>query len=150
MFRAVNTESEHERKKIMHEKTKIQSSYLSALKTLNIDKFVDLKIQFEQNSDFYAAARANLLFSLVKKAPRSKLEEIYRNYSIQECKVALFEYARRSIEEGEFIKARKLLNLARKKGWWCNDLFDLEEVIEGKYFGRVGMKRKPIFEDFIN
>ncbi|ELA41448.1 uncharacterized protein VICG_01553 [Vittaforma corneae ATCC 50505] len=149
MFRAVNTESESERKRILFERTRIQALYFSVAKTLNIDKFVELKVQFEQNQGLYSAGKANLLFSLVRKTPMEKLEELIEKYGVLESKPAFFEFIRKCIENEKFVKAKKLLNMARTKGWWCNDLFDLENTIECKYFKGGKIKKKPVFKNFM-
>jgi len=149
MFRAVNTESETERRKALQERAKIQSTYLSAMKTLDIEKYLEIRIQFEQNDGLYLAGKANLLYGLVRKTPVVKLDELVEKYRILETRLAFFELARRWIDNGMFVKARKLLNMARERGWWCNDLFDLEGRIEREYFPGLRLKKQPKFEDYL-
>lgn len=150
MFRAVNTESEHERKRMLFERARLQALYFSVTKTLNVDKFMELKIQFEQNQGLYSAGKANLLFSLVRRTQIEKLEKLIEKYNILESKPAFFEVIRKYIESERFVGAKKLLNKSRAKGWWCNDLFDLEKEIERKYFRGATIKKKPAFEDFLS
>lgn len=149
MFRAVNTESESQQRKIKLERTKILSLYLSALKTLKVEKYFELKVRYEQNQGFYTAGKCNLCFSLVRKTPFEKIDELIEKFCILESKHAFFEYVKKCIENNAFLKAKKLLNTARFKGWWCNDLFDLEKLIKLKYFEGEVVNKKPKFEDFI-
>lgn len=149
MFKAVNTECEAERKKAVLEKKKIQNTYLSALKTLDIQNYLEIKVVFEQNVGFYLVGKANLLHSLVRKASVEELDEIMEKYGIIDVKLAVFEAAKKFIGNGLFVKARKLLNIAREKAWWCNDLFDLEERIKREYFPGYKLVKPCKFEDFL-
>jgi hypothetical protein len=149
MFRAVNTESEHERKRIHYERIKIKNVYLSVTKTLNVEKYFEMKIHFEQNKGFYLAGKANLLYNLVRRTQINELDKMLEKYDILESKCAFFEFARKCIENGLFVRAKKLLNIARSKGWWCNDLYDLESLIESKCFSGEKVEKKVRFEDFL-
>lgn len=149
MFKAVNTESETDKKKILQERAKIQAAYLAATKTLNIEKYLEMKIRFEQNESFYLTGRGNLLYSLVRKTSSDKLDEVIRKYDVLDTKLAFFEVARKCVEGGAFVRAKKLLNLARKKGWICNDLFDLEEEIRTGYFLGRTVEKRAVFDSLL-
>jgi hypothetical protein len=149
MFRAVNTETEYERKRTQVERLKIKNVYISAVKTLNIEKYFELKVQFEQNQGFYLAGKSNLLYNLVRRSPLKNMDELIKKHNILESKLAFFEFVKKCIDNGLFVKAKKLLNCARIKGWICNDLFDFENQIEETYFKGQKMKKRCKFEDFI-
>lgn len=149
MFHAVNTESEQLRRRIHFEQQRIKSIYLKAIRSLNVEKFLELKVVFDQNKDFYATARTTLLFTIVRRSSVDKLDEIQEKYDVFESKPAYFEAIQKYIKGKRFIKAKKLLNLARIKGWWCNELFDLEREILKKYFVDALPKKKAVFEDFL-
>lgn len=149
MFRAVNTESESERRRIAAERQNIQANYLSATKTLNLDKFLDMKVMFEQNQEIYKIAKANLLFTFVRRTPLENVEGLINKYHVLESKPAYFELVRKYIKCENFIRAKKLLNLARSNGWICNDLFDLEKEITKKYFNDAVSFKKPKLDDLI-
>lgn len=141
MFRAVNTESESERRKAHLERKKIQSTYLSALKSMNLAKMFSMEIRYEQNHGLFCNAKSNLLCSFIRKTPTDQLLGEIEAYGILESKSAFFEVVRKFIEEGNFIRAHKLLNLAQSKGWVNNDYFELREEISRKYIASIRPRR---------
>lgn len=149
MFRAVNIESEYEKKRASQEKHKIQEMYFSCLKTLCIEKFFNIRILFDQNRPFYETARSNLLYNIVRKTSLPVLEKVLQEYDITESKHAFFEFVRKCIDNSMFVRAKKLLNLARKNKWWCNDLFDLEKDIDKLYFSGIKKNENLKFNDFL-
>lgn len=142
MFKAVNTESENERRRAQFEKTRIQKSYLSALKTLNIDKFLAIKIHHEQNQAFYESAKSNLLYNFAAKSSSDAILKKVEEYGILNFKAPLFEFARKSLDEENFIRAHKLLNLAKHKKWTNNDYFELRKRMKSEYFEDCHFERK--------
>lgn len=149
MFRAVNTESEFEKRRCLSERQKIQNLYISSAKSLNIDRFLSFKVSFDQNQPLYDNAKSNLLFSLVNKSKVENLLELSKKYGILESKQAFFEFVRMFIRDGKFVQSRKLINLAKTKGWFCNEFFELKNFIENEYFGGAKLRKKVVFDDLL-
>lgn len=131
MFKAVNTESEAQQKKIQIERQKIRELYLAALADLELDAFLQFKVENDQNGEFYKKAQANLLYNYAKAKALDDLDE---RLGFLECRDAFFEVAEKNIRARNFVRAKKLLNLARERGWFCNKLHDLQKRIEEEYF----------------
>lgn len=142
MFRAVNTESENERRKESFEKSKIQTMYLATLKSLNIDKFLSLKINYERNQVFFESAKSNLLYSFVSKSPSEKIVEVLEKYEILKFKTPFFEFVRKTLEDENYLRAQKLLNLAKSNKWAGNDYFNLKTQIEKDYYAKFKCKKR--------
>lgn len=149
VFRAVNTESELERRKFLSERQKIQNLYISSSKSMNIDRFLAFNVSFDQNQAFYNNAKSNILFSFVNKNKVETLLKFLEKYNFLESKQAFFEFIRICIDESRFIQAKKLLNLAKLKGWFCNDYFELKKSIESLYFGKKANSSKLCFDDLL-
>jgi hypothetical protein len=145
MFKAVNTESVQEIKKSLEERKIIRGIYLSCLKSSNIEKLMSFNVIFDQNQQLYTTAKSNLFFSLVHKNNSEKLIEFSKKYNFLEFKQPFFEFVKICISESKFVKAKKLLKLARGKGWFCNDYFSLKNEIKAKY----GEDKEVKFEDFL-
>ena len=146
MFRAVNTESEYEKKRSLSERLKIHDFYLFSLKSSNIDRFLSFNVVFDQNQQLFNTAKSNLFFSLVYKNKVENLLELSKKYNFLELKQSFFAFVRICLDEKKFIQAKKLLNLSKKRGWFCNEYFTLNQEIKVK----CDLKEVNInFEDFL-
>lgn len=140
MFKAVNVESESDKRLCEFEKKRIEKSYLATLKTLNLDSFLATQIKYEQNLSFYKNAYSNLLVEYVSiKCDREILENLEK-YKILEHTNSFFELLRKSIKNENFIRAKKLLNLAKSKNWMRNEYYDLKRELEQLYFNKTPKK----------
>lgn len=108
---------------------------------MNLAKMFSIEVRHEQNYGFFHSAKSNLLYSFVKKTPMDQLLGKIGTYGLLESKSALFELVRKCIGEESFIRAHKLLNLAKSKGWMGNDYFDLREEISRKYIKGIRLGR---------
>lgn len=142
MFKAANTDSETQRRKTSAEAQKIRDLYMEVLQTLDIGKFLEFRVMSDQNQPFYTRARSNLMYNYVKSTDVSVLNENRENYDFLDYRYAFFEVVEKNIGAGNFVRARKLLNVARERGWQCNSLYTLEREIESRYFGAGFTKGK--------
>lgn len=135
MFKAANTDSETQRRKTSVEAQKIRDLYMEVLRTLDIKKFLEFKVQNDQNQPFYTRARSNLMYNYVKRTDVAVLNENKENYDFLDYRYSFFEVVEKNIAAGNFVRARKLLNMAKERGWQCNSMYSLEKEIENRYFG---------------
>lgn len=142
MFKAVNTDSESQRKKISIENQRIRDLYMDTLQTLNIKKFLELQVLHSQNQPFYLKAKSNIMYNYVKCVDISILNENKEKYDFLEHKHSFFEVVEKNIRGGNFVRARKLLNLAKERGWLCNSLYSLASRIEDDYFAARLVKNR--------
>lgn len=149
MFRAVNTESELERRRFISERQKIHNLFISSSRSLNIEKFLSFNVSFEQNQSLYDNAKSNLLFGYVNKNKVETLIKFLDKHNFLESKQAFFEFIRICIEDSKFVQAKKLLNIAKSKGWFSNDYFELKKSVQNLYFGKIVNHKKPKFDDFL-
>lgn len=140
MFRAVNTESESDRRRACLERQKIQNVYLSTLKTMKLSKLLSMEVRYEQNYNLLCNAKSNLLYGFVRRMSMGQLLESME-CGFLESKVSFFEFVRKCIAEGNFIRAHKLLNLAKSREWVGNDYFELREEIGKKYASGIKPRR---------
>lgn len=134
MFRAVNTESENERRKSNFERQKIINTYFSTIKTLKLEKFFALNVCYEQNQGLYDNGKSNLLYNYVSRSSYDIILQNIDKYGILEYKSPFFEFIRKSIDNGYYIRAQKLLNIAAKKNWATNEYFALKDKLYSVYF----------------
>ncbi|KAI4290880.1 hypothetical protein PAPHI01_0154 [Pancytospora philotis] len=141
MFRAVNMESERQRREARAENQRINELYLAALKSRDYGAYLALDVQYDQNKPLYARGKSNLMYNYVCDNSVDTLRRNAWGYNLTEYKHSLFRLAKKNIDAGNFVYAKKLLNAARAKGWGCNSLYDLEARIEKEYFS--GMATLP-------
>ena len=133
MFKAVNSESEAELKKINDEMNSIRDLYLKALKTLNASELLEFKVKYENNKDIHRIAISNILYNSIKAEKFDKKLLQKHSYDISDSKSALFAYILHSIESKKFIKAKKLLNAALSKGWEGNEYYECLRLLNEIY-----------------
>lgn len=138
MFRAINTESEVQRKAAKIENAKIVQLYLDALENRKYDAFLEFSVLYDQNKSLYNKGRSNLFYNYVMETDVETLNENKEKLDFLEYKLAVFALVEKNIKAGNYVRAKKLLNFARTKGWICNNLYKLEERIKAEYFDGLG------------
>jgi hypothetical protein len=141
MFKAVNTESEYEMKLAEYERRRIQKCYLSAMKNVKNTNFFNLQVKYENNQAFYTSAKSNLLCTYIWETSTEQIIQEIEKLKILDFKFPFFELVRKSIKEHNYIRAKKLLNLARSKKWTNNDYFDLKREIKKNFRIKMGKKK---------
>jgi hypothetical protein len=129
MFAALNTHPSDTDRRLQEERTRISTLYNSALHTLDIAPLTAYSPRHEENRTFYNRAREYILFNYTSERPMQEVEENIEKYRLTESRDALLCLARRSMEAARFIRARKLLNLARERRYHCNTLYELERTL---------------------
>ncbi|KAH9411738.1 hypothetical protein HK407_03g04870 [Ordospora pajunii] len=135
MFTVINSVSNSATKKLEdREKTKILTEYNKALSTMKIDKFLAISPKHQVNIALHAKATQYLMSNYTQKKSLADIEENIHKYRFIEHRDALLNIARRSMDEQEnYIKARKMLNIARQKHFTCNELYELEQKLENEW-----------------
>ncbi|ADM11253.1 uncharacterized protein Eint_031100 [Encephalitozoon intestinalis ATCC 50506] len=139
MFEAINSiDNKVIRKSEDHEKGMILLEYTKALKTLDIGSFLKYRVKHDVNLGLYKRASGYLISNYAIKKTLEEIELNMERYKLLEYKESVFIMARRNIMEKEnFVKARKLLNLAREKGFFCNELYELEELLNNEWYPKA-------------
>lgn len=130
-FKAVNTDTDKQRRDTARERQTLTALYAAALISGDITSFLAYKLECEPNRAFFAGARANLLCNFIASHPLSDSIAKATEWGLAETRRPLFALAERCLEAREPVRARKLLNLARERGWLCNELYELEDALEG-------------------
>ncbi|KAM0672639.1 hypothetical protein CWI42_030800 [Ordospora colligata] len=135
MFTVINSVSSSVTKKLEDkEKAKILTEYNKALNTMKIDKFLTIDPKHQANIALYSKATQYLMSNYTQKKSLAEIEANIHKYRFLEYRDALFNIARRSMDEQEnYIKARKFLNIARQKNFICNTLYELEQKLENEW-----------------
>lgn len=141
MFRALNTESASQKKKAAEEGIRIREMYMDYLFTSNLDALLSYPVQCEQNIPLMMKAKSNALTAHVKSEPIDRLNSQMEQLGLLEFRNPLFLLAEKNIQGGNFVRAKKILNVARDKGWFSNRLYDLSKRIEVEYFGSASRAR---------
>lgn len=135
MFEAINSaNSEDVRKAEKEEEEKLKVAYSRALVSLDLDLFIDQKPKYASNSFLYGRLFCYLVANYSDKKHTDELESNMERYGLLDYSEAVFNIARRYIEAECFMKARKLLNIARERGYITNMLYELEEELERRWF----------------
>lgn len=156
MFTAINTESAGNLKKMQLERKKIITAFIAACRTLKINEFSELKVVYKPNEPFFKKAKTNLYIQFIQKTSIIIIEALGMIEQFLESKELLFEMAAKYISEKKYIRAKKILNIAFKKEWYCNKLYDLLKKLKKlKYEIEIEddnefMKRKININKIIN
>lgn len=138
MFVPINSRNaEAIRKSEEEERTNLRRAYIEALSTLNIDSFLRCKPKHEANLGLYNQATRYLIFNYSSKKELCEIESNISKYGLLNYKESLLNMAKKNIETESFMKARKLLNIARERGFFCNMLYELEEQLRKEWYLKV-------------
>lgn len=141
MFAAINsTGSENTRKLEEEERTRLRNKYNETLLTLNLGPFLELRPVHDINLGFYNRALRYLVFNYTFQKSLEEIEQSMSRYRLLEYKEAIFNIARKHIEAERFVRARKLLNIARDRGFFCNMLYELEGQLEDSWHVKLSSR----------
>jgi hypothetical protein len=138
MFVALNSKpDENERKSEREERKELVTLYNRALETLEVDSFISHRLKHETNRCVYNKGREYLLFNYSLRKELKEVEENIEKHRLTEYKYALFCLVKRNIENANFIRAKKLLNLARDRNYHTNALYELEKLLRRQWYPKV-------------
>lgn len=135
MFRAVNTDSELQKKERVQERKELIAAYTKCQNEGIIEPFMDKKVEYESNKGLLENGKSNLLCEFIRSGEIQEIENKIDEYSMIETKYPLFSLINRYLVEKRYIRAKKLLNIARAKGWYCNELYNTEAKLNKLVFG---------------
>lgn len=132
MFAPLNEDLNPERlKDIAREKKILTKLYYNYFLNRKPESILNFKLENEENKIFYNLIKENVLFNVVRgKNKKVKLDV----GEVIQFKRVLLEYIDKLIDEKEFIKASKLLNVAKRENYCCNKFYKLKERIRREYF----------------
>ncbi|KAF9761563.1 hypothetical protein NGRA_2559 [Nosema granulosis] len=131
MFTSLNEEFSIEKtREIEKEKKKIKKSYYTYLINRKIDDIFNYELVHEENLHLFERVKEYTLFNHIRSG-RKKIN--IEAYNLTRYEKALMEYVELLINDGMFIKARKLLNIAKEKKYLSNKYYELEERIRKEY-----------------
>ncbi|AFN82730.1 hypothetical protein EROM_031080 [Encephalitozoon romaleae SJ-2008] len=139
MFEAINSvDSKAIKKSEDHERAMLLMEYNKALKDLNVGSFLRYKVKHDVNLGLYKRASGYLISNYTAKKALEEVEQNIERYKLLNYRESLFNMARRNIiERNNFVRARKLLNIAREKGFFCNELYELEELLTTEWYPKT-------------
>jgi len=132
MFSAVNSENPASKQRSLKERSRLREAYLNTLASGNIDDFLSLKSADPGNEMYLFCAKDYLLYNWVKTRKIEEIDLKFERYEIKRYRYAFFRVVERNIEENNITKARKMLEFARRKQWYCNQLYDCKRMIDLK------------------
>lgn len=131
MFEAINSvDSGVIKKSEEQERNMLVTEYNKALETLDIESFLRYRVKQDANIGLHKKGSSYLMANYTFKKDLEEVESNIEKYKLLDHRESLFNMARRNImEAGNFLRARKLLNMARRKGFFCNTLYELEKLL---------------------
>lgn len=139
MFEAINSvDNKAIKKSEDHERAILLMEYNKALKDLDISSFLRYRVKHDVNLGFYKRASGYLISNYTAKKALEEVEQNIERHKLLNYRESLFNIARRNIiERSSFVRARKLLNIAREKGFFCNELYELEELLTAEWYPKI-------------
>ena len=123
MFTPLNKETSKKRlKSIVKERRALKETYYNFLLDIKkLDNIFSVKIDYEENYELLSRIKEYALYNCLLK----NIDIDIKKYDIFRYKKVLFFYIKKTIENKEFIKAKKLLNICKERGYENNEYFDL-------------------------
>lgn len=130
MFTPLNKETSKKRlKSILKERRMIKEVYYKFLVNMDIDTIFSIKIEYDENSDILYQVKEYSLFNLVDKSVEG-VDPV--KYEIFNYKKAAFMYIQNVLKRKEYVKAKKMLNICKEKGYECNEYYELVDEVRKK------------------
>ena len=122
MFTPLNKETSKKRlKSIVKERRALKETYYNFLLDIKkLDNIFSVKIDYEENYELLSQIKEYALYNCLLK----NIDIDIKKYDIFRYKKVLFFYIKKKIENKEFIKAKKLLNICKERGYENNEYFD--------------------------
>lgn len=129
MFTPLNEEHNSEKlKEIEKEKEKIKRIYYLFLLNKKLEDVFSYKLVHEENLNLLDRVKEYALYNHIRSGKRKiNLDDVVG------YKRPLLEYIETLIRDGLFIKAKKLLNVAKEKRFTCNKYYELLRRIKKEY-----------------
>lgn len=121
MFKSINKLND---KKLKKEKENMYKEYIKNLQKKSID--FDFNINHEENKNMYKKMKENLKINLIFNIEYEKINEFINMEEIKENKNLFFAYLERSIRNLKFIKAKKMINYAKFRKYFCKQFYDIK------------------------
>ncbi|KMV66483.1 hypothetical protein M970_031140 [Encephalitozoon cuniculi EcunIII-L] len=135
MFEAINSvDNRVIRRSEEQEKGTLMAEYNKALRTLDVGPFLKYRVKHDVNLGLHRKATGYLISNYTIKKTLEEVESNVERYRLLDHRESLFNMARRNITEARnFVRARKLLNIARERGFFYNELYELEELLDHEW-----------------
>ncbi|AFM98008.1 hypothetical protein EHEL_031120 [Encephalitozoon hellem ATCC 50504] len=139
MFEALNSvDNKVIKKSEDNERNMLLAEYNKALETLDISLFLKYRVKYDVNLGLYRKALGCLISNYTAKKTLEEVESNVEKYRLLSYRESVFNIARRNIvEKSNFVRARKLLNVARENGFFCNELYELEELLNSEWYPKA-------------
>jgi hypothetical protein len=127
MFTPLNKETSKKRlKSMLKERRMIKEIYYKFLINMDIDNVFNIKTEYDENRDILYQVKEYALFNLVDKFI-DKVDPL--KYDIFSYKKAAFLYIHSILKKKEYVKAKKMLNICKEKGYECNEYYELVDEV---------------------
>lgn len=129
MFTPLNEEHNPEKlKEIEKEKNNLKRLYYLSLLNKKPEEIFSYELVHEENLHFLHRVKEYSLYNYIKSGKKKiNLDDVIG------YKRPLLEYIETLINDGQFIKAKKLINIAKDKKFTCNKYYELQRRVRKEY-----------------